>query len=169
MTDQPRVSLVMNPRNRAAKLTACLAAVASIRTAIPWELVIVDNRSTDATAEIIAELAKAQPFRVTGIWEPMVGLGRARNAGWHATRGELIAFTDDDCYVAADYVDQVAALFSAPEIGWGGGRVTLFDASDAPATIQLRETPMTIPPRSFVPAGRSTALTWCLAAPRSNR
>lgn len=147
------VSLVICTRNRAHQLAACLDAVARIRTKIRWELVIVDNGSTDGTSRVVAEFAAAAPFLVTAVDEPAPGHGSAANAGWRAARGELISFTDDDCYVSPGHIDRVVGLFSAPEIGYGGGRITLFDPSDYPLTIQLQDTPQRIPPRSYVRAG----------------
>lgn len=147
------VSIVIPTRNRASRLPACLAAVARINSNLPWELVIVDNGSTDATAAIIAEFSGTAAFSVVAAYEPDAGSYRARNVGWTAAKGEFIAFTDDDCYVGENHVDRVAALFAAPEIGYGGGRLTLFDPADYPITIQLQDVPALIQPRSYIPAG----------------
>ncbi len=147
------VSIVISTRNRVSRLPACLAAVARINSNLPWELVIVDNGSTDATAAIIAEFAESAAFPVVAPYEPVAGSYRARNVGWMAARGTFIAFTDDDCYVGHDHVDRVAAVFGAPEIGYGGGRLTLFDPMDYPITFQLQDVPALIPPRSYIPAG----------------
>jgi len=149
----PAVSVVICTRNRARQLDPCLDAIARIRTNLRWELVIVDNGSTDGTAAVIAEFAARARFPVLPVFEPLRGLGRARNTGWRAARGQFIAFTDDDCYVPEDFIDQAVALFSSPEIGYGGGRLTLFDPSDYPVALNLRETGHFIPPCSFVPAG----------------
>lgn len=147
------VSLVIPTRNRARQLAGCLAAVARIHAEGPWELIVVDNGSTDATPAVIADFARTAAFPVVAGYEPDAGSYRARNVGWTAARGELVAFTDDDCYVGADHVDRVASLFRTPGIGYGGGRLTLFDPADFPITIQLQEAPELIPPRSYVPAG----------------
>ncbi|MGH7029227.1 MAG: glycosyltransferase family 2 protein [Stellaceae bacterium] len=149
----PLVSIVICTRNRARQLRPCLDAIARVRSNLPWELVIVDNGSTDDTAKVIADFARQATFPVVPAVEPVAGLGRARNVGWRAARGEFIAFTDDDCYVGEDFVDQAAALFSVAEIGYGGGRLTLFDPSDHPVALNLKTTRQLIPPHSYVEAG----------------
>jgi GT2 family glycosyltransferase len=52
-----------------------------------------------------------------------------------------------------NYVDQVVELFRSPDIGYGGGKVTLFDPADYPITIQLQERVIIVPPRSYIACG----------------
>jgi GT2 family glycosyltransferase len=86
-------------------------------------------------------------------YEPIAGVGRAKNRGWRVATGEFINFIDDDCYVAPDHIDRAIALFRTPEIGYGGGRVTLFDPADYPITIQLSDKLTIIQPYSYVGDG----------------
>lgn len=150
---KPTVSLVICTRNRAQRLRACLDAVARIETKIPWELVLVDNGSTDETKGVAESFAAAASFPVQVIVEPARGSGHARNTGWRNSRGDLIGFTDDDCYVCADYIDRVLEVFADRRVGYAGGRITLFDARDYPLTIQLHASYYEIPPRSYIAAG----------------
>jgi len=149
----PAVSLVICTRNRAARLTTCLQYVSRIETSHTWELVLVDNGSTDGTAAVLAEYAAAAAFPVTVVFEAKPGLGRARNAGWRAARGDLVAFTDDDCYVAPDYLDRMREAFIDKRVGFAGGRVELFDPSDVPMTIKTSVQPESREPRSFIQPG----------------
>ena len=80
-------------------------------------------------------------------------MGRARTAGVTAARGALLAFTDDDCYPAVDYIDSVANAFADRGRGFIGGRILLYDAQDHPITIRVDSTPIPIPPCSVVPTG----------------
>jgi GT2 family glycosyltransferase len=82
------------------------------------------------------------------------GLGSARNAGWKAAAGDVIAFTDDDCYPASDYLDAVASCFREDAcLGFVGGRILLFDPTDYPITIQESSDRKEIDPGEFLPAG----------------
>ena len=153
MEGKPQLSLVICTRNRANKLPACLEAVQKIVTNVPWELVLVDNGSTDDTSTILAAFASRLEASTRIVSEPARGLNCARNAGWRAARGEFIGFTDDDCYVAVDYFDRLLDLFREPQVGFGGGKVTLFDPNDHPGAIQLAPERFTVPPRSFIPGG----------------
>ncbi len=149
----PEIALCICTRNRAAALERCLEHVASLQTDRRWELVVVDNGSSDDTPAVLeAFCARLPQMRV--VREPAPGLGRARNTGWRATSAPIIAFTDDDCYVAPDYLDAMLAVFSEdPELGFAGGRIELWDPADAPVTIDLRTAPKPFPPHSFVAAG----------------
>ncbi|HPU14858.1 MAG TPA: glycosyltransferase, partial [Polymorphobacter sp.] len=65
------VSLIVCTRNRAAALGACLSAIAAIRTAAAWELVVVDNGSTDGTRAVIDALAAQVAFPVRAVTQPV--------------------------------------------------------------------------------------------------
>jgi hypothetical protein len=132
---EPAVSLVICTRNRARQLQTCLAAVARIRCWRPWETVIVDNGSDDDTRAIAQAFLRDGAVDGRYVWEPRPGLSRARNAGLDASRGTIVAFTDDDCYPAADFLERVCEVFADPRIGFMGGRILLHDPADYPLTI----------------------------------
>jgi len=114
----------------------------------------VDNGSTDHTSVVAQEFAGCAPASVKLAIEPRPGLGRARNTGWRLASGEIIAFTDDDCYVAEDYVDAVAAVFAdLPRIGFAGGRILLHDPSDYPLSISEAPEPRRYRPNSLLVPG----------------
>ena len=89
-----RVSLIVCTRNRAAQLPEFLARVASLE-APPggWELIVVDNGSTDATPHLLDRFARSAPFPVRCVHAPDPGLSRARNTGLAHARGDILAFT----------------------------------------------------------------------------
>lgn len=147
------ISLIICTRNRAVPLHRCLAAVAAIVHDGDWEVVIVDNGSVDATAETIRVFAAAQDFRVVPVFQPVAGLSNARNAGVAAATGDLILFTDDDCYVAPDLLDAARAAFADPALGFVTGRVRLFDPQDARITINESTTPLRFKARCFLATG----------------
>jgi hypothetical protein len=129
------ISLVICSRNRAERLEACLAAVARIRCDHPWEAVLVDNGSSDGTAAVIEKFLRANPLRGCHVREPRPGLSHARNAGVAASSGKIVAFTDDDCYPAPDFLDCIREIFADERVGFAGGRILLHDPRDHPLTI----------------------------------
>ena len=147
------VSIVICTRNRAAHLDGALNALSRVNTERCWEIVLVDNGSTDGTAEKLQEFAqKLDNARV--VYELCIGLGAARDRGWREAKGRIVSLTDDDCYLAPDYVAQIATAFAEhPDVGVIGGRILLFDPSDAPVTIDERDEPAQLLPRSFLPGG----------------
>ncbi len=151
--DAPAISLVVCTRDRAAQLPAFFASLATLRTGVAWELVLVDNGSRDETPRRLRELSASLGVPATIVHEPLAGLGRARNAGVRSARAPLVVFTDDDCYPAADYLDLVADAFADPALAFMGGRILLFDPQDHPITIQEIPEVFPIPARSVVPTG----------------
>jgi len=85
--------------------------------------------------------------------EPKSGLGRARNAGIAKASGEILAFTDDDCYVSPDFLKQIVKVFQDERIGYMGGRVLLYDKTDTPQTIRTETQIRIIEPHSYVRPG----------------
>jgi glycosyltransferase involved in cell wall biosynthesis len=149
----PDLSIVICTRNRAGQLRGTLDSLLAMKTALNWEVILVDNASTDGTAEVIRGVGAVDP-RIRYFREERIGLGAARDRGWREARAAILSFTDDDCYVAEDYADAVLAAFDErPDVGVLGGRILLFDPEDARVTIDEREHPAAIAPRSFVLAG----------------
>jgi glycosyltransferase involved in cell wall biosynthesis len=143
-------SLVIGTRNRADQLEKCLAVIAELRSAADWELILVDNGSTDGTAAVIEGFKNRAPMPVVAAFEVIPGLGRARNRGLAVASGGILAFTDDDCYPAPDYIDSVLAIFRDREIGYAGGRVKLYDPRAWPISIIDKPEPLIIEPFTYI-------------------
>ena len=124
--------------NRADDLAFVLEGLARLR--IPQgrgvEFIIVDNASTDATLAVLSAAAAHFPFPLQVHYEPTQGLGAARNCALRHARGEVIAWTDDDCVPAEDWIERILAHFDKdPERHLLTGRVELYDPSHYPITI----------------------------------
>lgn len=149
-----RVSLIVCTRNRAARLPEFLARLAALDApAGGWELVLVDNASTDNTPILVDEFARGAPFPVRCVHAAVPGLARARNAGLAHARGDILAFTDDDCYPQRDYLKALVEVFDERRVGFVGGRVVLHDPGDAQVCVLDVPTALEIAPRSFVRPG----------------
>ncbi|HLV04969.1 glycosyltransferase family 2 protein [uncultured Georgenia sp.] len=101
------VSVVVPARNDAPALERCLRALAR-QTRRPLEVVVVDNGSTDGTAEV----ARRHGARV--VTEPRVGIPMAAATGYDAAAGEIIARLDADSLPSVDWVARVAAALADP-------------------------------------------------------
>jgi glycosyltransferase involved in cell wall biosynthesis len=146
------ISLIIVTRNRCEQLARCLQSVTRITFERPWELIIVDS-STDDTASAVQEFTKTAPVPVRYLFEPKPGIGNARNAGLRIARGDIVAFTDDDCYPASDFLSLVWLAFEDSSIGYISGRIMLHDPDDYPLTINESTVPRTFPAKSFIRAG----------------
>lgn len=149
-----KITHIICTRNRAEQLSTTLSKFnTALMNAHQIELVLVDSESTDGTPKVMADFA--EKYRKTRIVRAGKGLGRARNAGVEAARGDLIAFTDDDCYLDDNYYTALRVQFAAPrEHHYGMGQILLFDEEDdwriANATISQL---VTIKPRTVLPTG----------------
>lgn len=122
--DHPSLVVVLCTYNRSALLAGALEALCS-QSADPlsYEIIVVDNNSTDQTADIVNACCDRR-VRVRCIRETRQGLAYARNAGIAATDAELIAFTDDDVRVAPDWIASLQRLAHLhPDAQWFGGKV----------------------------------------------
>lgn len=147
------ISIVVSTRDRADRLVDAFPHYSRLKSALAWEAVFVNNGSTDHTASVLARFAASLPLKVKVIDEPKPGVSAGRNAGWHRATGAVIAFMDDDCYPAEDYLDRLWECFAEPELGYLGGRILLYDKKDYPITIRTELEREDIPPRSFLRAG----------------
>lgn len=123
--EAPQLSVILSTYNRGELLNDALRSVLAQNDAItpPFELIVVDNNSTDSTREIVERLA-AEDERVRYTFEPQQGLSYARNAGLLEARAPLIAFTDDDVRAQPDWVAAIVRAFGEhPEADVVGGRV----------------------------------------------
>jgi len=105
--DAPQVSVVVATRNRPERLQLLLASLTVQTLARPaWEVIVVDDASDDGLTEDTLAEAEAEghlPLRVLR-QERQAGPATAREAGWRAAHGTLIAFTDDDCEPTPDWL-----------------------------------------------------------------
>lgn len=147
-----QLSLVICTRNRAPQLAESLQSLTKMQYSTPWELVIVDNGSNDETQDVISNYRGSLPLKT--LVEPRAGLGRARNRGWAVSQGDIVAFTDDDCYPAHDFLSSVVRCFEEnPRLGFIGGRILLHDPEDYRVTIQERACRQGVCPKDFLPTG----------------
>ncbi len=118
------VTVAICTRNRAESLRRTLDSLAAMEVPndLDWELVIVNNGSTDSTDEVIDEYACRLPLRRE--LEPQPGHSNARNRAIDATHGEYIVWTDDDVVADPGWLRAYAEAFRRwPEAAVFGGRI----------------------------------------------
>ncbi len=136
----PRVSVIVPAYNAAAYLPYALDSVLA-QTFAGWEIVAVDDGSTDRTAAVIESYQPALRGRCRYIHQPNRGLPAARNAGMRAARGDLIALLDaDDVWLPHRLERGVRLLDAHPDVALVHARVARIDARGA-VIGQLKVTP----------------------------
>jgi glycosyltransferase involved in cell wall biosynthesis len=126
---RPTVSVVMPVRNRPVQV---LEAIESVReqTMPDWELIVVDDGSTDDTADVVARAASADP-RIRLVRRPASGVCAARNAGIDAAVGEWLAFLDSDNTWVPHFLGVMSAYLEAKALRAGHAVIdTLSDPDD---------------------------------------
>jgi glycosyltransferase involved in cell wall biosynthesis len=124
----PRVSVVVPSYNAASYLPDSIESVIA-QTYTGWELVIVDDGSTDDTPSVIRPYAERLQDKLRYVYQSNRGLPAARNTGIRNARGEFIALLDaDDVYLPSRLERGVALMDSDPEIGLLHARVARIDA-----------------------------------------
>ena len=132
------ISVVISTWNRAASLARALDSLARLHPpADDWELIIVDNNSTDDTKRVCLECADAFPLRYS--FDPTPGKWGAVNRAIPSARGTLLAFTDDDVVVEPAWLTAlVSAAARHPEASFFGGRVLPLWESPPPRWLATR-------------------------------
>jgi glucosyl-dolichyl phosphate glucuronosyltransferase len=112
--------------NRAASLGATLDSIATTSSGTPfeWDVLVVDNNSTDDTRQVVESRVASYPVRLKYLFEGRQGKSNALNTGMRDSSAEVIVFTDDDVNVPAGWLESaVAPLLQRPEMDYTGGPV----------------------------------------------
>jgi GT2 family glycosyltransferase len=107
------VSVVICTRNRGDKIANAVGSVLANGYPV-FDLVVIDQSTNEATAEALRPFLASDP-RLRYVHTDMAGLSRAYNEGIRHTTGDVIAFTDDDCIVPANWVESWAKVFGDNE------------------------------------------------------
>jgi len=120
---EPTISVIVPTRNRARSLRALLESFDHLKAPpVPYEIVVADNGSTDDTPRLLAEWRTSAPGRSV-VRVPQPGKSRAVNAAIARSRGQLIAFVDDDVVAEPDWLAEVWDYFTRHDCAAAQGSV----------------------------------------------
>jgi glycosyltransferase involved in cell wall biosynthesis len=120
-----RISAIICTHNRAPYLSKALSSLE--KQDLPkeeYEIIVVDNRSTDNTRDVVGSFAAGGKIRY--IHEPVIGLSHARNTGWQNAASPYVAYLDDDAVASRVWLSRILEVFETGDrnLGCVGGRVT---------------------------------------------
>ncbi|WP_197077532.1 glycosyltransferase [Hyphomicrobium sp. 99] len=118
------ITVVICAHNSAERIRPTIEALARCHADFPVEIILVDNNSTDATADRAKSAWSAcdnNRFTFSTIDEPQAGLAYARRAGVRAASFGIVVFCDDDNWIAEDYLMHAMRIMRDPDVGAAGG------------------------------------------------
>lgn len=127
----PEIAVVIPTRDRAARLASLLDALrAQTLDRERFEAVVVDDGSTDETAELLRAEREVEALALAVVDGRGAGPAAARNLGWRHARAPLVAFTDDDCEPTAAWLERLLEA-----AGGGGGGIVQGPTRPAPGEL----------------------------------
>jgi len=119
-----KITVILCTYNRCQYLKHALESIAASRLpeSVEWEVLVVDNNSSDQTREVVEEFCQRDPRRFCYLFEPLQGKSHALNAGIREARGDVLAFTDDDLTVDPMWLQNLTASLEKGEWVGAGGR-----------------------------------------------
>ena len=120
-----RISVVLCTYNRCHSLQQALASVAAsvVPQSVEWEILVVDNNSSDHTRETVEAFCSRYPGHFRYLFEAQQGKSYALNAGIREARGDVLVFMDDDIRVDPHWLRNLTANLHNSEWAGAGGRI----------------------------------------------
>lgn len=133
------VTVIICTWNRSKTLAVALTSLAACVVApdVEWEVLVVDNNSTDDTRRICESFTEKSAGRVRYLFEAKQGKTHALNAGICEARGEILALTDDDVTVDSLWVAKIYDAFQRYDCAAVGGRIVPVWKCKKPSWIEL--------------------------------
>jgi glycosyltransferase involved in cell wall biosynthesis len=133
------ITVVLCTYNRCESLAKTLESVgaSTLPEGFSWEVLVVDNNSTDRTRQMVEEFCRRDPIHFRYLFEPKVGKSQALNAGVSNANGEILVFTDDDVSVESTWLRNLTSSLGGEEWAGAGGRTLPAHPFSAPPWLPL--------------------------------
>ena len=140
------ITVILCTFNRCERLKKALESVACSKLpgAIDWEVLVVDNNSSDATSAVVKHFCELYGDRFRYLFEPCPGKSYALNAGIRGARGSIVVFMDDDVTVEPTWLENLTSVLGCHQWTGVGGRVLPLWSMPAPKW--LRNDPRALAP-----------------------
>jgi len=134
-----QITVIVCSYNRCQILAKALesAARSVLPESVTWEVLVVDNNSSDQTRAVTEDFCHRYPGRFRYLFEPNPGKSHALNSGVRASRGEILAFMDDDVTVEPTWLRNLTGALSDGRWAGAGGRTLLAEAYSPPRWLAL--------------------------------
>jgi glycosyltransferase involved in cell wall biosynthesis len=135
------VTVILCTYNRCQGLAKTLESVAAsaLPDSVDWEVLVVDNNSTDGTRAVVDDFSRRYPGLFRYVFEPQPGKSFALNTGVREARGDVLAFMDDDVTVERTWLQNLSTPLKGGEWAGTGGRTLLAEAFSPPGWLAFAE------------------------------
>jgi glycosyltransferase involved in cell wall biosynthesis len=136
-----RVTVIVCTYNRCQSLTQALNSVASsiLPDSVEWEVLVVDNNSSDRTPEVVESFCQQYPDRFRYLFESRPGKSYALNTGILEAKGDILAFMDDDVVAEPTWLQNLTASLQDSKWAGSGGRILPEQPFTPPRWIPLQD------------------------------
>jgi glycosyltransferase involved in cell wall biosynthesis len=119
------ISVIICTYNRAESLVKTLDSLEqlSVPPDLSWELIIVNNNSSDGTKTVVEEFQQRNKLPIRYLFQAKQGKSHAQNLGVQSSKGEIVAITDDDCIVHNGWLSSIWKAFASYPCAVVGGRI----------------------------------------------
>jgi len=117
------ITVIVCTFNRRESLSETLDTIETQRTTSLWDVLIVDNNSTDGTVAMVRDRAKIFPVPLRIVREGRQGIAFSRNRGIESAEGSIFLFTDDDVNCLPNWIEQHAIAFADRQVAGTSGRI----------------------------------------------
>jgi len=136
-----RITVVLCTYNRWQSLAKALESASALKLpgADQWEILVVDNNSTDKTREVVENFCRRYPGRFRYLFEPRQGKSHALNAGISETNADVLAFMDDDVTVDPPWLQNLTVSLRSDDWAGAAGRILPAQSFQPPRWLSLDE------------------------------
>lgn len=126
MSDTPVVTVVIAAWNEELNIIRCLDSLSKSKTEFPFDILVVNNNSTDRTQQVLDQLG------VLSVFQPMQGVGPSRELGQHHAKGKYILSADADCVYPEKWIDLMIKTLQKPGNVFVYGRFAYIEDKNYP-------------------------------------
>jgi glucosyl-dolichyl phosphate glucuronosyltransferase len=133
------VTVIVCTYNRCRSLANTLdsVAISVLPESVEWEVLVVDNNSSDGTRDVVEQFLRRYPNRFRYLFEPRQGKSYALNSGIREAQGKILAFMDDDVTVERTWLKNLTSSLRGDEWAGAGGRILPRHAFTSPRWLAL--------------------------------
>lgn len=125
-TESPEVSIVIAAWNEEINILSCIASLSAMETTIPFEIVVINNNSTDNTQEVLNKL------NIRSYFQAKQGCGPSRQLGQEMARGKYILLADADCVYPKRWLDHMVDKLKQSNVVCVYGRYSFISERNYP-------------------------------------